>query len=275
MKKWKCFSVVLLILILACGCSDKAQKEEKEDWVLKEVDKYNNESIRQIDIEEDKETSSGEMVKDQTVILDQTNKLVYIHMLIKGPGDEQEEYTNFLGIDDSQAFNIYKYGSQGEYSKTTDITEDSVNDYLNGRKLVFSEEAEIKIIGEDKINNKKTIKVEVKDPDFQRLQDKEEYKEMIKEAKASDKEEYQKEYDKYMELKEKSWTLWFTKDSHKLERVSYDNSVEEAFELYLLQTQDFDSTIMDQKPIKGTTTWNIKMGDESDKILLPEVSQNN
>ena len=82
---------------------------------------------------------------------------------------------------------------------------------------------------------------------------------MIDDAKAADADTYQEELDKYMELKEKEWTLWFDAESHLLKKV-----------FYLLSAQDPESDCAKQRPKKGTTIWNIKMGDECDTINLPE-----
>ncbi len=54
------------------------------------------------------------------------------------------------------------------------------------------------------------------------------------------------------------------------EKVSFDSSVEDNFTLYLLSAQDPESDFAKQRPKKGTTIWNIKMGDECDAINLPE-----
>ena len=76
--------------------------------------------------------------------------------------------------------------------------------------------------------------------------------------------------EKVARLKEKEWTLWFDAESHLLKKVFFDSSVEDNFTLYLLSAQDPESDFAKQRPKKGTTIWNIKMGDECDTINLPE-----
>ena len=272
MKRCIYINILLWSAILLCGCAGKDQEKKTSDapeWIMEEINRYNNEDMRQIDIKEDTTVSEGKLVKDETVIMDKKNHLASNIGTKEGPGDNRDEYSMFFGMEGAKAFEIYKYKEQDQFYKET-VSEDLANLYIDGRKLEISDKAKIKEEGEDTLDGQKAIKVKVTDPGFERLTDRADYKEMIDDAKAADADTYQEELDKYMELKEKEWTLWFDAESHLLKKVSFDSSVEDNFTLYLLSAQDPESDFAKQRPKKGTTIWNIKMGDECDTINLPE-----
>ena len=55
-------------------CPRKGSGEKKTsdapEWIMEEINRYNNEDMRQIDIKEDTTVSEGKLVKDETVIMD-------------------------------------------------------------------------------------------------------------------------------------------------------------------------------------------------------------
>lgn len=272
MKRCIYVNIMLLSAILLCGCAEKKQEEkasEAPEWIMEEINRYNNEDMRQVDIKEDKSVSEGKLIKSETVVMDKKNSLASIIGTQEGPGDRQDEYSMYFGMEGSQAFELYKYKEQDQFYKEN-ISEDLVNLYIDGRKLDVSDKAKIKDEGEDTLEGEKAVKIKITDPGFEKATDRADYKEMIEDAKAADADAYQEELDKYAKLKEKEWTLWFDKETHLLKKVSFDNSIEESFILYLLSAQDPDSDFAKQKPKEGTTVWNIKMGDECETIKLPE-----
>ncbi|MFR3390467.1 MAG: hypothetical protein ACLTT1_07270 [[Clostridium] scindens] len=68
--------------------------------------------------------------------------------------------------------------------------------------------------------------------------------------------------DKYMELKEKEWTLWFDAESHLLKKVSFDSSVEDNFTLYLLSAQILNPTLQSSGQRSCNSQQEYQDGDE-------------
>ena len=78
MKRCIYINILLWSAILLCGCAGKAQEKKTSDapeWIMEEINRYNNEDMRQIDIKEDTTVSEGKLVKDETVIMDKKNHL--------------------------------------------------------------------------------------------------------------------------------------------------------------------------------------------------------
>ena len=70
MKRCIYINILLWSAILLCGCAGKDQEKKTSDapeWIMEEINRYNNEDMRQIDIKEDTTVSEGKLVKDETV----------------------------------------------------------------------------------------------------------------------------------------------------------------------------------------------------------------
>ena len=53
MKRCIYINILLWSAILLCGCAGKAQEKKTSDapeWIMEEINRYNNEDMRQIDI---------------------------------------------------------------------------------------------------------------------------------------------------------------------------------------------------------------------------------
>lgn len=66
MKRCIYINILLWSAILLCGCAGKAQEKKTSDapeWIMEEINRYNNEDMRQIDIKEDTTVSEGKLLR--------------------------------------------------------------------------------------------------------------------------------------------------------------------------------------------------------------------
>lgn len=234
MTKQKIWSAILIIVIVAAMAAGSWQKEngmsKDEAWIRKSIEEWNNSEMVQVkNVKKSTMENGNEKTLAWKVTVDKTTKMICNKTISEDPAVGIMEVTTYFGMEDGKMYQLNKGSYDETYTKQIMEDEGLLESYLKWEAVPLTENSVIEVLGEDTIDGRRYTKVKITTPDFKRLQDRKEMKEMYREAKKS--ETYQKELAeaevKYENHKEET-IAWFD-ENRKLRKAKTDTSVNDRF----------------------------------------------
>lgn len=260
----------IFVTLFSTACAKAPKQEEDTEWVFNSIHTYNQDRVKQFSKTIITETAAGTYEKTQILISDSNNDIVYMNCVQKGPGNYHLYTRDYMMLKDGKGYDIYKYDTQETFYKT-EINTDFINNAFNSMYIILSDKAEAKILGNETVDGTDAVKVLVTDRDFPRIQNSSDFSKLYAQAVVSDvyQEELKAAHDNYMNMKEKEWTFWFSKEDSRLLKMEYDNTLDTTFTYYTLAAANQGICAEKNVPSKEIVTGYIKSGNDCDKIEVP------
>lgn len=271
-KMWSIYLVISVVsAMFMCACTKQNEMSERTEWVKKSIEQWNQTTRIQVNSTSEKTLGDGSgKMQAEKIAVDKKEKQIYHSVVIQSDLDGRKEYVEYYGVEDGKSYQI-TFDSE-KYVKQVIGEENRLKSYFELAPVKITEKTEIEVLGTDVIDEKEYIKVKFVIPDFQRIQEKDETKQLYEIAKKSTtyRKELREAEEMYADYKEEA-VVWFDRNLHPVksesDRTIHDKFIDTIMKAYFdtMEIEAEENAIIEKSVLRREYL----TGEQCDKIEMP------